>query len=234
VKRTLEEWYELLSVRLRSHAEKKYGVPIDEAEALVHDVFLSCLDARKGTDIRHPEAWFYAAIRNACADYWRKEGRVADEEPPERVIDAPDYVARIAAHEILAALTPRERRVLWMQRGEGYRVREIALRIHRSVSFTEKLLRQARLRAAEVAGVADSDDTHRRRVGRGARLADTYPDWCGARRMIRAHVRPLRGTSLPRTPARPAVLSAHGRAARKVHGEFPAADGLLQGTAGAT
>lgn len=231
MKRTLEQWYELLLIRLRSFAEKKFGIPFDEAEAIVHSVFLSWLE--RNLTVRHPEAWFYIATRNACVDYWRKEGRIVHEKPPDRPMEPPDYVARISAHEILADLTQPEREVLWMQYGEGYKVREIATRIGRSVSYTEKLLRKARLRAAEVAGVADEDDVHRCEVGRRVRRADTYPDWCGARRMIRPHVRPLRGASLPRTPARPPLLSAHGRAARKVHGEFSGADGLLQIAAGA-
>lgn len=113
MQRTLEQWYELLSIRLRSHAEKKYRVPADEAEALVHDVFITWLDPRM-EPVQHPEAWFYTAIRNACVDYWRKEGRIVHEEPPERAIEPPEYVARISAHEILAALTVPQRTVLWM------------------------------------------------------------------------------------------------------------------------
>jgi RNA polymerase sigma factor (sigma-70 family) len=236
---TPEEWYLALGSRLQRYAVQKFGIPADDAEGLVHDVFLSFLTPRK--PIRDARAWFFGAVSHACRDYLRKQGRVVTgEELPEGSAEPP-HVIRIAAREMLRALPPVEREMLWMQFAEGHTVREIATRVGRSVSWTEKRLRQARRKAAEMLG--DDDETNLRPIGIRAPRADTF--WSAAAaaaafphhspklRMIRPHVRPLRGISLPRTPPGPAVLSAHGRAARQVPGQLSGAHGLLQIAAGA-
>jgi DNA-directed RNA polymerase specialized sigma24 family protein len=228
---TFDEWYLALSTRLQGYAVQKFGIPADEAEEIVHDVFLSFFAPRK--PIRSERSWFFGAVSHACRDYLRKHGRIVSDENLPMSSFEPPYVARVTAREMLRAIDPIHAELLVMQFVNGYTVKEIAAQFRRSVSWTEKRLRRARREAAAVLG--DDDETHRRPVGRRVRKADTFGSAVARApklRMICGHVCFLRGTSLPRTHPRPAVLSAHRRAARQVRGELSDAHGLLQNAAG--
>jgi RNA polymerase sigma factor (sigma-70 family) len=86
---TLDDLYIEHAPVLRRVAIRKFSVPPAEAQALVHDVFISCLLTNRNvrTNLR---AYLIAALCNACRNYWRArrtEGRVfADEEPASDAI----------------------------------------------------------------------------------------------------------------------------------------------------
>ncbi|HEV7764982.1 MAG TPA: RNA polymerase sigma factor, partial [Thermoanaerobaculia bacterium] len=168
---TPEEWYLSLANRLQRYAVLKFGIPADDAEGLVHEVFITYL--KPPAPIVNARRWFFGAISHACRNYLRKNGRMITGEEIVEEIAEPSHVTRIAVRETLRALPPLERKLLWMQVAEGYTVREIATSIGRSVSFTEKRLRQARLQAADVLEESD-DDTHRWLAGRRVSRADTF------------------------------------------------------------
>jgi RNA polymerase sigma-70 factor (ECF subfamily) len=163
-----EDWYTSIAPLLRTIAVRKFGVPRDDAEALVHDVFMSFLQRRDA--IGNVRTWFIGAISHACRNYWRKQDRILTGEVVERVVEPPE-IERVTAHEVLRALPPREQHVLWLRFAEGFTVREVAQAIGRSVSRTEKLLRRARLRAiAVVTPEADEEESaHRWTHGRRCR-----------------------------------------------------------------
>jgi DNA-directed RNA polymerase specialized sigma24 family protein len=167
---TFDEWYLALSTRLQGYAVQKFGIPADEAEEIVHDVFLSFLAPRK--PIRSERSWFFGAVSHACRDYLRKRGRIVSDENLPLGSFEPPYVARVAAREMLRAIDPIHAELLVMQFVNGYTVKEIAAQFRRSVSWTEKRLRRARREAAAVVG--DDDQTHRRLAGRRVRKADTF------------------------------------------------------------
>ena len=111
---------------LRRIAIRKFRVPPAEAEALVHDVFISCLLTNRNvrTDLR---AYLIAAICNACRNYWRSrrsEDRVfTDEEPASDAVsgDLFDGLAvNLVVASTLAKLGARCREVLrrYYLRGE--------------------------------------------------------------------------------------------------------------------
>src|ERR1051325_7961077 len=156
--RSPEEWYVSIAPLLRTIATRKFRVPRDDADALVHDVFISFLRRRDIDDVR---AWFIGAISHACRDYWRKQGRIVTGEAMEERMFEPAEIERVRAHEVLRALTPREQRVLWLRFAEGFTVKEVAHAIGRSVSRTEKLLRRARLRAVAVIAADEEESAHR-------------------------------------------------------------------------
>src|ERR1051325_3897557 len=156
--RSPEEWYVSIAPLLRTIATRKFRVPRDDADALVHDVFISFLRRRDIDDVR---AWFIGAISHACRDYWRKQGRIVTGEAMEERMFEPAEIERVMAHEVLRALTPREQRVLWLRFAEGFTVKEVAHAIGRSVSRTEKLLRRARLRAVAVIAADEEESAHR-------------------------------------------------------------------------
>ncbi|HEV7574138.1 MAG TPA: sigma-70 family RNA polymerase sigma factor [Thermoanaerobaculia bacterium] len=71
-----EALYIEYGVLLRSIAMRRYNVPPDDAEALVHDIFTAYLQRRKY--VRELKPWLIGAIGNASKDYLRRRRR---EEP---------------------------------------------------------------------------------------------------------------------------------------------------------
>jgi RNA polymerase sigma factor (sigma-70 family) len=71
-----EELYTEYGVLLRSIAMRRYNIPPDDAEALVHDIFTSYLQRR--TYVLDVKPWLAGAIGNASKDYLRRRRR---EEP---------------------------------------------------------------------------------------------------------------------------------------------------------
>jgi RNA polymerase sigma factor (sigma-70 family) len=73
--------YTQYAVVLRGIAIHRYGIPPDEAEALVHDAFMAFLE--RHTSIRDARGWLSGTIRHKCTDYWRQRQREAP-LPPEQ------------------------------------------------------------------------------------------------------------------------------------------------------
>lgn len=107
--RALDELYIEHAPVLRRVAIRKFSVPPAEAEALVHDVFISCLLTTRNvrTDLR---AYLIAALCNACRNYWRArrtEDRVfADEEPASDAITE-DLFDGLAVNLVVASTLAR-------------------------------------------------------------------------------------------------------------------------------
>ncbi|HEX6100786.1 MAG TPA: sigma-70 family RNA polymerase sigma factor [Thermoanaerobaculia bacterium] len=212
---TFEEIYTTLLPLLRRIAEQQFRVPEHDSDAIAHEVLLSYL--RKREPVREVRSYLIGALSNNCRTYWRSQARMdRDAEMPVRV-RVPHYESVIDLRRFLGRLPPLQRRIVVLH-AQGWTVKEIAARIGYSPSWTEKLLRRAREAAAE-----ELDLTHRRRVGRGVARTDTSD----CRRMICAHVRPVRGPAVPRAPARAAVFPLHRVPAGEVRRELPAARGLV-------
>ncbi|HUR79197.1 MAG TPA: sigma-70 family RNA polymerase sigma factor [Thermoanaerobaculia bacterium] len=213
-----ESLYVELYPRLVALAEVQYGVPAADSHDVVHDVFIRFVHARGAVD--EARAFLRASVANACIDYWRQREKL-DGAMPERT-RWPRYERAITLRQVLRKLPRNERRVLTL-RLQGWKVEEIAARCGRSVSWTEKTLRSARQAAIDL--------TNRRPAGGGVCETDTYVSPTTNRQpptvMIRAHVRPVRGPSLPRAARRASVFRAHRRVARQVRREFSGARGLV-------
>src|SRR5262245_30363582 len=67
------ELYRELRGLLAFLAARRFGVPPDEAEELVHDVFAAYL--RRQPAVHDLRAWFVGAICHASRHYWRKQAR---------------------------------------------------------------------------------------------------------------------------------------------------------------
>jgi RNA polymerase sigma factor (sigma-70 family) len=201
------------------------GVPRDEAEAIVHDAFMSYL--RLGDHVETPEAYLMITVRNLCASWWRRQKRMTGDALAEASA-TPDYDRQLAVVSVWPRLSSRDRHVLRLRFSESLKIRQIAARLGISQTRAGKILRRAIERASALV-----DESERCGVGGFLLRTDTYPAYRGRRRIIRAHVCRLRGAALPRTPPHPAVLSAHGGPARKVSGQLSGAHGLLQASGGA-
>jgi RNA polymerase sigma factor (sigma-70 family) len=99
------------AVVMRRVAIRKFRVPAEDAEALVHDVFINYIASTRNvrTDLR---AYLVGAICNACRNYWRSrtsEERVFDDEGPvvADVLSERDLFEGVARTMVVAATLSR-------------------------------------------------------------------------------------------------------------------------------
>ncbi len=96
-----EALYVEYGVLLRAIAIRRYNIPPDDAEALVHDIFTAYLQRREY--VRELKGWLIGAIGNASKDYLRRRKR---EEPllPEHD-QKPDQAAEEKAERWMTTMT---------------------------------------------------------------------------------------------------------------------------------
>lgn len=96
-----EALYTEYGVLLRSIAIRRYNIPPDDAEALVHDIFTAYLQRRE--HVRELKGWLIGAIGNASKDYLRRRKW---EEPllPEHD-EKPDQAAEEKAERWMLNMT---------------------------------------------------------------------------------------------------------------------------------
>jgi RNA polymerase sigma factor (sigma-70 family) len=149
-----ETLYTQYGVLLRGIAMRRYGVPPDDAEALVHDAFIAYLE--RHTSVRDAKGWLIGTVRNACCHYWRDRKR---EEPllpeheeaidPSAEWDIEASLDRITMAAALARLGERcretIRRFYWQQES----TKDIAMRLSTSQGNVLQLLFTCRQRIAE-------------------------------------------------------------------------------------
>jgi DNA-directed RNA polymerase specialized sigma24 family protein len=101
---------------------REFRVPDDDAEQLIHDVYLAFM--RHHASIANDGGWLAQATRNACRNYWRD--LKPTEELPAHLIDAtPDMDARLDLVRLLSRLTERCRQIL-ARYAEGFSAEHIA------------------------------------------------------------------------------------------------------------
>jgi RNA polymerase sigma factor (sigma-70 family) len=140
-------------VLLRSIAMRRYHVPPDDAEALVHDTFVAYLE--RHTVIREVKPWLMGAVGNACKHYWRDRKREAPlpdtvEDTPAGRDDAEEWAWRISVGAVVARLGAKCRETL-----RGYYWREeskerIAENLATSPGYVRQLLVSCRRRLKEM------------------------------------------------------------------------------------
>lgn len=150
-----EELYRNYGVLLRSIAMRRFGVPPDDAEALVHDTFIAYLE--RHTVIRDVKRWLMGAVGNAAKNYWRARRREAPLLPEHE--DTPDAAAeeateqrmrRSAAVAVLAQLGPKCRETLRRYYLGEESKEAIAETLSTSPGYVLQLLIACRRRAHEV------------------------------------------------------------------------------------
>ena len=102
---------------LRYIASVGFGVPSEEAEAVVQDTYLAYLV--NGSSARDAKAWLVGAIRNGCRQYWRKAGRevplpqVSSEwEDPRHAMHQTHLIDWLTAEKVIARLPAADRDLL--------------------------------------------------------------------------------------------------------------------------
>jgi RNA polymerase sigma factor (sigma-70 family) len=138
-------------------AVRKFQVPLVDAEALAHEVFLSYL--RRADEIRDLRRWLIGAICNASRYYWRQHGRnieqldtdVAAERADPRSRDVlTDLPNNIAIEEVLEAMPPRWAHILRLRYFEGYAIKEIAEHYGVTAKYMQKLVMKCLQRAQQI------------------------------------------------------------------------------------
>jgi RNA polymerase sigma factor (sigma-70 family) len=123
-------------------ATRRFGIPEDEAGAVVQDVFVAYL--RNQQQINDSKAWLVGATCNASRQYWRKRGREAkalDHIQPSAA-EPFDLVRRMDAARALSMLSPRCREVLRLRFAEEYPSATIAEKLSTTVAYARKLVYQ--------------------------------------------------------------------------------------------
>src|SRR5437588_10130572 len=106
---------------MRRIATRKFSVPSQDADALIHDVFITYLS--NPAHVRELRPYLVAGICNASRQYWRRETSKArvfvSSNVAECVGDPPTDVVidRLTLAKLLSSLNPRCRDVLRLHAG---------------------------------------------------------------------------------------------------------------------
>ena len=150
-----ETLYVEYGVLLRTIAMRGFGIPPDDAEALVHDCFIAYLE--RHTYIHDLKGWLSGTMRNSCRHYLRDRKREAPlgpehEERADPVAQAAldSWMRRLTMASVLARLGAKCRETL-----RGYYLSEepkeaLADRLSTSPGYIDQLLSICRRRAHEL------------------------------------------------------------------------------------
>jgi RNA polymerase sigma factor (sigma-70 family) len=120
------EAYDRLYETMRFIAARKFNIPHEDVQPLIHDVFIAFL--RHEAEIGDDRQWLVTAVCNASRNYLRD--RRPTEPLPETLTDprrlADDIAARLDLAKLLAHLPIRCRRVLWLRYVDGLDPLQIA------------------------------------------------------------------------------------------------------------
>jgi RNA polymerase sigma factor (sigma-70 family) len=128
-------------------ATSKFHVAPEDAESLVHDVFVSLMT--RYHVIRNMRMWLIGAICNACRYRLRQAARGVplEEEMPDNGHEPP-YIEQLSARQMLTRVTPRDRHVIELRFRMGMTAREIGRTLGCTPRAADRRLRRALERAA--------------------------------------------------------------------------------------
>jgi RNA polymerase sigma factor (sigma-70 family) len=134
---------------------RKFGVPDNDAEGLMQEVFLSFLQA--GERIVNVRAWLVAAMCNASRHYWRCQGRTEalpddmnDRCDPDSTALADRFAMQMTMQQVLGYLQPRCRETLRLHYFEGRSAADVGRELETTSRYAEKLIHNCLRRAREI------------------------------------------------------------------------------------
>jgi RNA polymerase sigma factor (sigma-70 family) len=146
-----EALYTEYGVLLRSIAIRRYSIPPDDAEALVHDIFTAYLQRR--TYVRDLKPWLIGAIGNASKDYLRRRRREEPLLPEHESIPDPGaeehterWIVGMTAATVIARLGEKCRETLRSYYFDEESKESIAHRLATSPGYVLQLLVSCRRR----------------------------------------------------------------------------------------
>jgi RNA polymerase sigma factor (sigma-70 family) len=146
--------YEELGARLRVISQKKFHIPEEDAEQVVHTVFEAYL--RRRATVHDLEQYLVASVCNASRDYWRAK-KYTEQVPLEAeeliapaTADTEERLVRSLTIAVqLTRLGDQCCEALYLFHLGGFSAREIAARMGTTEQNTWKVLSQCRRRAKE-------------------------------------------------------------------------------------
>ncbi|HEX7809089.1 MAG TPA: sigma-70 family RNA polymerase sigma factor [Thermoanaerobaculia bacterium] len=144
---------------LLSIATGKFRVPVEDAEALVHDVFVSLM--LRWQTVRNVRMWLVGAICNSARYKLRQSARAVPlpDDMAENG-DEPPYIDVLSARAMLRRVKPRDRRVISLRFEHGMTAREIGRTLGCTPRAADRRLRRALERAAAHFDVRDTLRPH--------------------------------------------------------------------------
>lgn len=131
--------------------QNRFGVPAEESENLLHDIFASLM--RRRVSIGDEEKWLIGAACNASRFYWRSQKESVDlsEDLQTASTDETD----LALGQILEKLPGKARDILRLRYLEGLSGNEIAERYGTTLEYTHVLIHRSLEKARAVARKSD-------------------------------------------------------------------------------
>jgi RNA polymerase sigma factor (sigma-70 family) len=151
----LEVLYRKHAPLLRSNARRRFGVPADDIDALVHDVFASFLERQPQVD--DVRAFLLGAINNACRHYWRKRQHetpllAEHESTPDSTTEEEleQWVLFLSLGATLARLGTKCRETLRRYYLRDEKPEVIAVQLGTTIGYVFQLLSTCRKRARAI------------------------------------------------------------------------------------
>jgi RNA polymerase sigma factor (sigma-70 family) len=134
---------------------RRFGVPENDAESLIQEVFVSYL--LRSSEIAKVRAWLVAAICNASRYYLRTRGRMeplpddysTKSDPSSDSLDD-RFALEMTIQKVLGYLQPKCRDTLRMHYFEGRSASEIAIVLETTTRYAEKMIHKCLQRAREI------------------------------------------------------------------------------------
>lgn len=135
----------------------RYGVPADDAEVIVHEVFLSFI--RNESRVQNARTWLIGAVCKASKKYWEVRGRrVADVLPEDLAGTTPDHVSRVDTQAAMAQLGERCRDAIHLRYLEGYTPEELATHFATTTGYAKLILARCLRKLRELLGATRKAD----------------------------------------------------------------------------
>jgi RNA polymerase sigma factor (sigma-70 family) len=142
---------------LRYIAVTAYGVPLEDAESLVHDAFVAYLT--QADLVQNAKAWLVGTVRNGCKQYWKRRKRevaMPDESsfwPDEKAAGRADQLMdTLVATKVMRQLGDRDRDLLERFYLRGESTSAIADALGTTAGTIQVLLHHSRKKAQTLYG----------------------------------------------------------------------------------
>lgn len=136
---------------------RRNGLNTQEAEDLVHDVFVKLWNLRgRGIKVTSASAYLWMMLRNALADHWRqRRPEILTDDPPDVAAESEDSDSELddcigRAFEAFRRDAPERAQVLYLTVYEDWDIAQVAQVIGRTYNATKEFLSQSRKRFREV------------------------------------------------------------------------------------
>jgi RNA polymerase sigma factor (sigma-70 family) len=131
-------------------ARRRFRIPADQAEELVHDIFLSFL--RHSEEVADIERWLVGAICHAARAWHRKHDRLQNtpDDYFEQMTFDPALDIGLIVRETLALLRPRDRRAIELRVSDGCTFAEVGRILGVRPKRGERIYRHAIARARRI------------------------------------------------------------------------------------